>query len=66
MNAKMIYTDLLKPTTPVNEQQLDEISLDQIGRGFGGVLGGIGKTAGAVAGVPQGLGRAIKKVIVDQ
>jgi len=57
----MIYTDLIKPTTPVNEEQLDEISLDQIGRGIGGVLGGIGKTAGAVAGVPQGLGRAIKK-----
>ena len=61
MNAKMIYTDLLKPTTPVNEQQLDEISWDQVGRAAGGVLGGIGKTAGAVAGVPQGLGRAIKK-----
>ncbi len=57
----MIYTDLLKPTTPVNEQQLDEISWDQVGRAAGGVLGGIGKTAGAVAGVPQGLGRAIKK-----
>jgi hypothetical protein len=61
MNAKMIYTDLIKPTTPVNEQQLDEISLDQVGSGIAGVLGGIGKTAGAVAGVPQGLGRAIKK-----
>ena len=57
----MIYTDLIKPTTTVNEQQLDEISLDQIGRGLGGIVGGIGKTAGAVAGVPQGLGRAIKK-----
>ncbi len=57
----MIYTDLLKPTTPVNEQQLDEISWDQVGRAAGGVLGGIGKTAGAVAGVPQGLGRAIQK-----
>lgn len=61
MNAKMIYTDLLKPTTTVNEQQLDEISLDQVGRGIGGLVGGIGKTAGAVAGIPQGLGRAIKK-----
>jgi hypothetical protein len=61
MNAKMIYTDLLKPTTPVNEQQLDEISWDQVGNAAAGVLGGIGKTAGAVAGVPQGLGRAIKK-----
>ena len=57
----MIYTDLIKPTTTVNEQQLDEISLDQVGSGIAGVLGGIGKTAGAVAGVPQGLGRAIKK-----
>ena len=57
----MIYTDLIKPTTTVNEQQLDEISMDQIGRGLGGFVGGIGKTAGAVAGVPQGLGRAIKK-----
>lgn len=45
----------------VSESQLDEISLDQIGRGVGGVLGGIGKTVGAVAGVPQGIGRAIKK-----
>jgi len=57
----MIYTDLLKPTTTVNEQQLDEISLDQVGSGIAGVIGGIGKTAGAVAGIPQGLGRAIKK-----
>lgn len=57
----MIYTDLIKPTTPVNKEQLDEISLDQVGRGFGGFIGGIGKTAGAVAGIPQGIGRAVKK-----
>lgn len=57
----MIYTELLRPTNITESSQLDEISLDQIGRGIGGVLGGIGKTAGAVAGVPQGIGRAIKK-----
>lgn len=61
----MIYTELFsepkQPIQLVTEQQIDEISLDQIGRGIGGVLGGIGKTAGAIGGVPQGLGRAIKK-----
>lgn len=61
----MIYTELFsepkQPIQLVTEQQIDEISLDQIGRGIGGVLGGIGKTAGAVGGIPQGLGRAIKK-----
>lgn len=63
MKNKMLYSDLLPKTnlTESSDQQLDEISLDQIGRGIGGVLGGIGKTAGAVAGVPQGIGRAIKK-----
>lgn len=48
-------------TKEITESQLDEISLDQIGRGIGGVLGGVGKTVGAVAGVPQGIGRAVKK-----
>jgi len=59
----MLYSDLL-PKINITEsanQQLDELSLDQIGRGIGGVLGGVGKTVGAVAGVPQGIGRAIKK-----
>jgi hypothetical protein len=43
------------------EQELDEISLDQIGRGVGSVIGGIGKTAGAIAGIPKGVARAVKK-----
>lgn len=43
------------------EQELDEISLDQIGRGVGNVIGGIGRTAGALAGVPKGIARAAKK-----
>lgn len=57
----MLYSELIKQSQLTESQQLDEISLDQIGRGIGGVLGGIGKTAGAIGGVPQGLGRAIKK-----
>jgi len=59
----MLYTDLIKQSqlTESAAQELDEISLDQIGRGIGSALGGIGRTAGAVAGVPQGIGRAIKK-----
>lgn len=57
----MLYSDLLKQSHLTESQQLDEISLDQIGRGIGGVLGGIGKTAGAIGGIPQGLGRAMKK-----
>lgn len=57
----MLYSELIKQSQLTESQQLDEISLDQIGRGIGGVLGGIGKTAGAIGGIPQGLGRAIKK-----
>jgi len=55
------YYEKYVRTKNLEEENLDEISLDQIGRGVGGVLGGIGKTVGAVAGVPQGIGRAIKK-----
>ncbi len=43
------------------EQELDEVSLDKIGRGVGSVIGGIGKTAGAIAGIPKGVARAVKK-----
>jgi hypothetical protein len=43
------------------EQELDEISLDKIGRGVGSVIGGIGKTAGAIAGIPKGVARAVKQ-----
>ena len=55
------YYEKYVRTKNLEEENLDEISLDQIGRGVGKVLGGVGKTVGAVAGVPQGIGRAIKK-----
>jgi hypothetical protein len=65
MNDDMIYTELFsepqQTTQLVIEQQIDEISLNQIGRGIGNVLGGVGTTVGAIGGVPQGIGRAIKK-----
>jgi hypothetical protein len=48
-------------TKEITESQLDEISLDQIGTGIANVIGGVSKAAGAVAGVPQGIGRAVKK-----
>lgn len=46
-------------------KQLDELDIGQginkVARGAGKAIGGVGKAVGAVAGIPQGLGRAIKK-----
>lgn len=46
-------------------KQLDELDIKQginkVATGAGKALGGVGKAVGAVAGIPQGVGRAIKK-----
>ena len=40
------------------QEHLDEISLDQIGRGIGKAMGVPARVAGAVAGIPQGMKQA--------
>ena len=59
--AEQLYQRLKQIQSIIKGQQLDEISLDQIGTGIANVIGGVSKAAGAVAGVPQGIGRAVKK-----
>lgn len=54
----MKLTEIL---TESEQQQLDELDIGKAATAVGKGIGAVGKGIGAVAGVPQGIGRAIKK-----
>jgi hypothetical protein len=55
------FMKLTEILTESEQQRIDELDVGKAARAVGKGIGAVGKGLGAVAGVPQGIGRAIKK-----